>query len=168
VKCDSAACDADFEPLLDAASTVCESGLALTFGKPVPRGATVQFKFAPDIDPAVHIAVPEALPLAIPDEGAVESRLTGVVEGYVLQAAIHVTITHGERSDLTLVLRHGDKSQTLYAGTEKGEDLERVFDAAAFAGLDATGEWTLEVADEWPLDTGRLERWALELKLGER
>lgn len=164
VKCD-VGCEEDFGPSLDPDTLLCPSGVAVRFARHVPPGAQVLVRYAPDVDPTVQVTVPDVLPVPIPDDGVANSPLRQVKAGHVRQAALHVTIRHGERSDLKLILSHGGKQQLLYEGAERGEDLERVFEADDFIGDDATGEWTLQVADQWPLDEGVLERWALELKI---
>ncbi len=165
VKCDEG-CDASFDGALHPSDELCASRFALEFARPLPPGATATMRYTPDADPTVRVLPAADTPVRIPDgEGSVRSTVNVEEGGQLSSLAIHATITHGERSDLSITLRHGeDPPVELYDGDgDRGENLERVFDASMFAGQPATGTWTLEVRDLFPADEGVLESWALEL-----
>jgi hypothetical protein len=78
--------------------------------------------------------------------------------------AVELNVSHSWVGDLVVTLEHGGASATLWNKTGGGtENIRQTFQTTAFAGLDASGPWTLKVVDTADKDTGTLDSWALLL-----
>jgi len=116
--------------------------------------------------------------LAIPDNTAAGVRDTIVFgeAGRVAALSVSVNITHTFIGDLVVTLQSPAGHSVLLHERAGGNthDLVRTYKVAdtptlaAFGGETLTGAWTLSVADVAPVDVGRLDRWELEITLGEQ
>ena len=103
---------------------------------------------------------------AIPDNtpAGLTSTIAVTDTGTVGAVKVHVAIKHTYRGDLKVVLAHAGRTVTLHDRTGGYEDdLDLTVDAAAFAGADLAGDWTLTVVDAARADTGTLDAWSLEI-----
>jgi subtilisin-like proprotein convertase family protein len=115
--------------------------------------------------------------LAIPDNvpAGVRDSIVFSEGGRVASLSVSVDITHSFIGDLVVTLGSpSGRSVPLHnrAGGNAA-NLTRTFTVAdtpglgALAGEPVTGPWTLSVADVAAVDLGRLNRWELEVTLGE-
>ena len=79
-----------------------------------------------------------------------------------------VDIEHGYIGDLVVTLVGPDTSVVLHdreSGSKK--NLKKTYKKAlsSFVGTKSKGEWTLEVADYAPRDSGRIRSWNVDLKI---
>ncbi len=133
------------------------------------------------------------VPLAIPDDGNVNSTLNFSVNGTISDANLTVTITHTWNGDIALTLASPSiAAQALWANCGgSGDNMTNTVideDAAAppvcafasapftgsfqspgagtmnaFDGSTSGGVWTLNVADDSSICTGTLNAWSLTL-----
>lgn len=105
--------------------------------------------------------------LEIPDGSARGKKNTIDVsdEFDVATTGVTLEVTHGNISDLKIVLTHAGVEAVLWdhAGAA-GDTLDKTFRPRAFKGLPANGAWTLKVVDDVTQDTGTVEAWSLTLK----
>jgi subtilisin-like proprotein convertase family protein len=115
--------------------------------------------------------------LAIPDNVAagVRDSITFTEAGRVAGIRVSVEIKHSFAGDLLVTLaspsgrsvRLHDRSGGSTANIIRSYDVSDTPALGALAGESLAGQWTLSVADVAPVDVGRLERWELEVSLGE-
>ena len=128
------------------------------------RGGNGLQTFRADAEPA----------LIIPDNesAGVESTLTFDDAATISSVAASVDITHTYRGDLvltliapsgTVVILH-DRSGGRAANLQQTFDAGTTPDLSLLTGQDLAGDWTLQVQDLAPADTGRLNRWELVIE----
>jgi subtilisin-like proprotein convertase family protein len=79
---------------------------------------------------------------------------------------LELEVTHTWVGDLRIILEHGGTETVVWNRAGGGQDdIQQTFPLDAFAGVDATGSWTLRVTDNASRDTGTLVRWALLVQL---
>ncbi|MCC6525890.1 MAG: proprotein convertase P-domain-containing protein [Polyangiaceae bacterium] len=108
----------------------------------------------------------------IPDNDAtgISSAITVAQGGSLSAASVTVDITHTYIGDLTVKLvRDGGGEVVLHdkAGGS-ADNIQKTFSVSAFNGQDMAGTWRLVVSDTAKTDTGKLNRWSLELKTGAK
>lgn len=105
--------------------------------------------------------------VAIPDNdptGASDTITVPSGSGNADSLRVEVDITHTWRGDLTVTLHHGDRYFTLHSKAGGSADnLNLDMTTAHFAGMDASGQWTLRIIDSANRDTGELVSWAIEI-----
>lgn len=112
--------------------------------------------------------------LDIPDNDptGVQDTITLVEEATVSSVKVTVDITHTYRGDLRLTLIAPSGSAVVLHDRSGGraDNLQQTFDAATtpglslLAGQNLSGDWSLQVQDLAAVDTGRLNRWELEIQ----
>jgi len=105
-------------------------------------------------------------PQAIPDaqQTGVSSVITVDSGAVVGELVVHVKVTHTYIGDLVVVLKHGGTEQPLMNREGgSGDNIDRDFIPAAWAGQSAAGDWTLVVSDQAASDTGTLDSWSLSI-----
>lgn len=113
-------------------------------------------------DKASEIYIPDA-------EGKkLASKQTCTVAGAIKSIEASVDIEHGYIGDLVVTLIGPGASVVLHdreSGSKK--DLKKNYKKAlaAFIGTKAKGDWTLEVADYAPRDSGRIRSWNVDLSV---
>jgi len=110
---------------------------------------------------------------SIPDNSSVglESHAELALAGSIAELSVAVEITHTWRGDLEVSLIHG--GQTLRLHERSGGSAHNLFQTyssaelplSALLGKEASGTWTLRVADRAARDTGKLARWSLQVKV---
>jgi subtilisin-like proprotein convertase family protein len=115
--------------------------------------------------------------LAIPDNVAagVRDSITFTEAGRVAGIRVSVEIKHSFVGDLVVTLaspsgrsvRLHNRSGGSTANIIRSYDVNDTSALGTLAGESLAGQWTLSVADVAPVDVGRLERWELEVSLGE-
>jgi subtilisin-like proprotein convertase family protein len=117
-------------------------------------------------DPDAVIEVLGAAGVAIPDDEPAGAVSVANVDASASIGSVQVdlAISHTYAGDLTVTLKHGDVERVL-SNREGGssDDIRRTFNVPGFSGLDAAGEWTLEVVDSARMDTGTIEGWTLRI-----
>jgi subtilisin-like proprotein convertase family protein len=135
------------------------------------------------------------VPVAIPEVGKVQSRLTVAgVAGAILDVDVNLDISHTYESDLKVFLvAPGGTRVELFTtvGTSDDNFTDTTLDDGATTpitegwspftgrfrpegrlsdlnGLDPNGTWTLEVEDTEVNDAGALNSWSLNIQAGER
>jgi subtilisin-like proprotein convertase family protein len=108
---------------------------------------------------------------SIPDNrpGGIQSETNVALVGAISDLKVIVNITHTWRGDLEVSLRHGDITVLLHS--REGGSQDNLFETYTmensrlvnFRGLEASGTWTLNVADHAFRDIGKLSRWTLEV-----
>jgi M6 family metalloprotease-like protein len=140
-----------------------------------PPGAAMRFKarLSPDDEAPGAVHGESAPSMDIPDnrpEG-ITDRIVIDADEAIAAAAVTLDIRHTYRGDLrvTLLAPWGDAVVLQERHQGGGDDDIRVtLDAsdlpalAAFQGHRTRGDWLLTIQDLAPVDTGRLERWALD------
>jgi subtilisin-like proprotein convertase family protein len=109
--------------------------------------------------------IPDNLPAGIRSETNV------AIAGSISGLTVEVNITHTWRGDLEVSLVHDGITAPLHA--REGESEDNIFQTytmdnsplADFRGREASGTWTLHVADRASRDTGKLSRWSLEVNV---
>ena len=104
--------------------------------------------------------------VSIPDnDPSGASSSIDVTDGVVPSAvSVELNVSHTWIGDLEITLEHGGTTATLWDKTGGGtENLQQTFETEAFAGMDASGTWTLHVVDTADKDSGTIESWALLL-----
>ena len=106
--------------------------------------------------------------LAIPDNSEVGITSTMTIAGDIVidHVEIHLDITHTWVGDLVaeVISPAGTSAIILllpYLGTASENDIDFTFSSTFFWGEHSAGEWTLNVFDFGPNDTGRLVDWTL-------
>ncbi|MDA0786485.1 MAG: S8 family serine peptidase [Proteobacteria bacterium] len=109
-----------------------------------------------------------AASLAIPDNSEVGITSTMTIAGDIVidHVEIHLDITHTWVGDLVaeVISPAGTTAIILllpYLGTASENDIDFTFSSTFFWGEHSAGEWTLNVFDFGPNDTGRLVDWTL-------
>ncbi|MDA1072828.1 MAG: S8 family serine peptidase, partial [Proteobacteria bacterium] len=109
-----------------------------------------------------------AASLAIPDNSEVGITSTMTIAGDIVidHVEIHLDITHTWVGDLVaeVISPAGTSAIILllpYLGTASENDIDFTFSSTFFWGEHSAGEWTLNVFDLGPNDTGRLVDWTL-------
>jgi hypothetical protein len=163
---DQATCDR-IDSELRIGTSSCTTGFGLNFTEPLPLGTEVIARYRRE-RPRKRVELEATdLPIAIPD-GSAEAVSTLAVDrsGNVARARVSLRIAHPTRGDLTVSLRHGETEQVLSAEEGKSADnLEGVFVLDDFLGTSAAGDWSLVVRDGFPIHSGEIRAWALELEL---
>ncbi len=104
--------------------------------------------------------------VAIPDNRAtgVTSTLTITEAGTIRDLKVTVDISHTYSGDLRVSLVRGGTEKVLSANAGgSADDVRKTFTVTGFAGQALAGTWTLKVADSAAQDTGRLNRWSLDV-----
>ena len=117
-------------------------------------------------DPTTTTRYDSSGQVSIPDNnpGGASSTIE-VADSFVpAMVSVELNVTHTWVGDLVVTLEHGGATATLWDKTGGGtQNLQRTFETDAFAGLDASGTWTLHVVDTADQDTGAIDSWALLL-----
>ncbi len=128
----------------------------------------VQMSREPEVpeDPNVVIEVAGAGGVTIPDDDPAGATSVATVDASAIVGSLQLelAIEHTYVGDLTVTLHHGDAERVLH-NREGGssDDIRRTFNVAGFEGVDAAGEWRLEVVDSAQMDTGTIEGWTLRI-----
>lgn len=106
----------------------------------------------------------------IPDgEGKkLSSKQTCTVSGTIKGISASVDIQHGYIGDLVVTLVGPGASVVLHDrenGSKKNLKKSYKKALASFIGTKAKGDWTLEVSDYAPRDSGRIKSWNVDLKV---
>ncbi|MBU1219029.1 proprotein convertase P-domain-containing protein [Myxococcota bacterium] len=108
--------------------------------------------------------------VAIPDNNTtgVSSVINVAQEGNIESVSVTVDITHTYAGDVTIKLVGPDGTEEVLQEKVGGsaDDIKKTFAPANFANKSITGDWTLVVSDTAGSDTGTLNKWSLEFKLG--
>src|SRR5262249_676697 len=142
---------------IDAADAVAE-GIGLK------GGGVAEYKLALTSSPALNI--PDANPTGVSDKINAQADIS------ISSVKVTVDITHTFIGDLRLTLTSpAGGSVVLHDRNGGGTDnLQRTFDLSSTPGLgaltgkSAKGDWVLLVQDLAAADTGRFNRWDLEIK----
>ena len=120
------------------------------------------------------LAVEEAPGISIPDNNSagIERSLQVTASGTVANVSVSVDITHGFISDLSVTLiPPAGASIPLHARSGGSQDnIIKTYTPAttpalaSLRGLAAQGAWRLRVADVAASDTGKLNRWKLQIE----
>jgi hypothetical protein len=82
----------------------------------------------------------------------------------VQRVSVDLKVEHTWVGDLRIVLAHGGKEAVIWDHEGDSQDvIDASFDLGGFGGLDASGDWTLRLADTAAQDTGHLVSWSLVL-----
>lgn len=102
------------------------------------------------------LEIPDNTPAGVTSTIEVPDKLTAA------SVTLELDVTHTWIGDLKIVLTHGDKSIEIWnqAGSSK-HDIQQSFALSALQGVEASGVWTLQVADVASSDTGTLNSWAI-------
>ncbi len=101
---------------------------------------------------------------AIRDNATVTDALEVSGSGKSGSVRVTVDIRHTYVGDLTVQLKHGGVVATLHQRQGgAADDLRRTYAVDAFADVDRSGAWTLQVSDHATRDEGVLVSWSLEL-----
>ncbi len=111
-----------------------------------------------------RIAIPDA------DRDGITSTITIPDSGEVEAIALDVDIEHTYRGDLVVQLVKNGFVVTVFDGSEVDRpwDDDLVLEREAvdgFEGQEMSGEWTLQVFDTLPFDTGHLNEWTLHINV---
>jgi hypothetical protein len=105
--------------------------------------------------------------VSIPDDdtaGATSVITVPSTAGNVRSATIAVEIDHSYVGDLRVVVSHGGREVVLHDNSGgSADDLSLRVPTDTFAGVTASGAWTLTVVDNAAADTGSITRWSIEL-----
>lgn len=105
--------------------------------------------------------------LSIPDNDSkgVESVIRVEGAGKVKGVKVSVDITHTWIGDLDVILVHpdGDLHILQEAGDSNDKNLKKTWEFQDFNGKDVAGAWKLLVIDNAKQDTGKINRWSLEI-----
>lgn len=121
---------------------------------------------SPEPDPSTTTRYDSAAPATIPDnDPAGTSSIVEVTDAFVpTSVSVELNVSHTWIGDLVITLDHGGTSATLWNMTGGGtQNLQQTFQTEVFAGMDASGPWTLKVVDTADKDTGTVDSWALLL-----
>ena len=118
----------------------------------------------PDPTTTTRYDASSAAPIPDNDTSGATSSVE-VADSFVpTSVAVELNVSHSWVGDLVITLEHGGATATLWNMTGGGtENIRQTFQTTAFAGLDASGPWTLKVVDTADKDTGTLDAWALLL-----
>ena len=150
--------------------------------------------FTPSNDPTAYSATP-GLPIPDNNPAGVDSIINVPDSFAIADVDVDLTVTHTWVGDLIVTLTHpsGTPTVTLWdrpCGDQDDMDVTVDDEApdlvcaspvtgalnplsagggalSAFDGLDAAGDWTLNISDNAGQDTGTLDAWALVLDVGE-
>jgi len=110
---------------------------------------------------------------SIPDNqpSGIQSQAELNLAGSITEVSVMVEITHTWRGDLEVSLSHS--GHTIQLHERKGGSQQNLFETfttdnsalSSLLGEEASGVWTLHVADHASHDTGKLARWSLEVKV---
>lgn len=151
-----------------------ESGLTISdIGAP---GQTIAFTVGP-VEPTETLVRGESSPrLSIPDHrpDGVGDVITLTGAGSVRWLRVTVEISHPWVGDLRVVLLSPTGRRAVLHNRSGGSDDDLRLDLdseppsllAPLVGQPVAGQWRLAVSDNALRDTGRLERWGLELRAG--
>ncbi len=131
----------------------------------------------PDIEPESELHLEVNPDMAIPDNssGGVFSVINQSSAGNIREISVAIDIDHSYIGDLRVVLvapngqtvtlhsRSGASNRNLIANYSSLDNSDLV----GLLGTQAQGDWTLQVSDHAPRDTGILRRWSLTLALEE-
>ncbi len=85
--------------------------------------------------------------------------------GSVDSVVVAVDIDHTYIGDLRVVLSHGGREIELHRFAGGGASgLQQSWEVSGFAGLPASGSWTLTVEDHYQGDVGTLKSWSLSFR----
>lgn len=85
------------------------------------------------------------------------------------EVTVNLNVTHPYRGDLEAFLTSpaGTKSRIMIrSGSDGGANLNWNFTLNTFWGETPNGTWTLQILDTFALDTGTLNSWRLDLRMG--
>lgn len=103
----------------------------------------------------------------IPDNNAegITSTINVADDLTVFASDVYVNITHTWIGDLTVTLTSPSGTSAVLHSASGGssDNIDTTFSSAAFNGEVATGDWTLNVADNAAADTGTLNNWAITI-----
>jgi subtilisin family serine protease/subtilisin-like proprotein convertase family protein/nuclear transport factor 2 (NTF2) superfamily protein len=142
-------------------------------------------------DPAVVRYEAANLPVAVPDQGTIVSRITINEQHTIRDLDVEISINHtwDEDLDVFLVAPNGTRIELFTDVGGNGQNfLNTTLDdqaatpigsgrapfsgryrpegsLAALNGLSTAGTWTLEVTDDYQYDTGALTAWALQFRV---
>jgi len=110
--------------------------------------------------------------VAIPDNDGtgISSTISVGDEVTVFGHSSYINVTHTWIGDLIVSLTSPAGTTVVLHNRSGGsaDDIDQSFDASAFNGEVATGDWTLTVSDNAGADTGTLNNWAMTITgLGE-
>ena len=133
----------------------------------------------------IHFSVGQAAPaqavvgtanpmVKIPDNktAGVDSTITIAESGTVAQLKVHLDIAHPYIGDLRVVLTSPGGRRAILHSQQGGsaDNLVVTYDSAAplsplsaLVGQPMSGTWVLRVADLARIDTGKLNKWTLDL-----
>jgi len=117
--------------------------------KSEPRGGTVSGSVLPNLPIRDHQTTTSTLTLG--DGGTLRDLELQLDIRHTRQRDLVVSLTSPSGTSVTLIDRMGDHT----------DDIIGRFDASAFAGESAAGEWTLTVEDKAKRGTGELRGWGL-------
>jgi hypothetical protein len=84
--------------------------------------------------------------------------------GTIADVKVTVDITHTYSGDLKVSLVKGSSEKVLSANVGGSTDnIQKTFTVTGLAGQALAGGWTLKVVDSEAQDTGRLNKWTLEV-----
>lgn len=108
-------------------------------------------------------------PVAIPDNNpaGLTSQINVPDAATAFGVTVSVDITHTWIGDLTVKLRSPTGTEYTLHNKEGGsaQNLVKTWTLAQFNGEQVQGDWKLFVSDTASLDTGRLNKWSLNLKV---
>ena len=108
-------------------------------------------------------------PQGIPDNNA--TGITSIIhiaeDNTILQAKLHLDITHSYVGDLRVTLTSPTGTEAVVHDNEGGSNANLVEDYTLpeFAGENSVGDWRLHIVDTEAQDSGTLNEWALYLDL---
>ncbi|MBN1235621.1 MAG: M6 family metalloprotease domain-containing protein [Methanotrichaceae archaeon] len=149
-----------------------ESGLTISnISEP---GPVISFRTGPV--KSAKVARGEAVPAAMikdNDPQGASSVITLSEKGKICALRVSLDITHTYIGDLKAELIAPSGQRAVLHNREGGSkdnliltyDSESKKELKAFLGLPSQGDWTLWVADQARIDTGKLNRWSIELEL---
>lgn len=115
-----------------------------------------------------EIAKFESTPMiAIPDndEMGIQDKLVVDLDRPIAQLKLTVDLDHSWTGDLDIILINpkGEIAVVREADGESGQGIQETFVIEDFNGVNAAGEWTLDVSDNSRRDEGILNIWTLEI-----
>lgn len=101
-------------------------------------------------------------PIPDNDETGITRTITVPDSFDIRNVSVNIDVTHSYIGDLVVSLSHGGKDAVLHNRDGGGsDDLRTTFQPGEFAGMDASGDWTLTVSDRAGYDEGKLLSWGL-------
>jgi hypothetical protein len=103
---------------------------------------------------------------SIPDNNTtgVSSTINVSETGTITDVKLTTDITHTYRGDLKVTLTHAGVTKVVWNNAGgSADDLKQTFTLTEFNNKALEGAWTLKVVDSAAQDTGKLNRWTLEV-----